>query len=95
MNPPITTIAVAGLPRSRAGAAVAMAASGRQVGSALGVALVGALIAADAENAAWWVIVGCGAVVLLLAIPSTGARAAASAARLSPPYRSCTRSTRP
>ncbi|WP_199439784.1 MFS transporter [Umezawaea beigongshangensis] len=81
VNPPITNAAVSGLPRSRAGEAAAVAATSRQVGSALGVAVIGALIAAGLGAAAWWVIAGCGAVVLLLAGVTTGQRAAASAAR--------------
>jgi EmrB/QacA subfamily drug resistance transporter len=81
VNPPITNTAVSGLPRSRAGVAAAMAATSRQVGSALGVAVIGALIAAGLGGAAWWVIAGCGAVVLLLARATTGPRAAATAAR--------------
>ncbi|RAX23609.1 MFS transporter [Actinomyces sp. Z3] len=41
VNPPITTTAVAGMPLSQAGAASGVAASSRQVGIALGVALAG------------------------------------------------------
>jgi len=67
VNPPITNTAVSGLPRARAGVAAAMTAASRQVGSALGVAVIGALLGAGLDVVAWWVIAGCGAVVLLLA----------------------------
>jgi MFS-type transporter involved in bile tolerance (Atg22 family) len=44
VNPAITNSAVAGMPRSQAGVASATASACRQVGSALGVALVGAIV---------------------------------------------------
>ena len=44
VNPAITNGAVAGMPRSQAGVASATASVCRQVGSALGVALVGAIV---------------------------------------------------
>jgi EmrB/QacA subfamily drug resistance transporter len=44
VNPAITNSAVAGMPRSQAGTASATASVCRQVGSALGVALVGAIV---------------------------------------------------
>ncbi|MTD55852.1 MFS transporter [Amycolatopsis pithecellobii] len=73
VNAPITNTAVSGLPRDQAGVAAAIVAAGRQVGSALGVATAGALIAAGRTTTAWWVIAGCGATVLLLAWATTGA----------------------
>jgi EmrB/QacA subfamily drug resistance transporter len=57
VNAPITNTAVSGLPRARAGVAAAMATTSRQVGLTLGVAVA----------SGWWVLVGCGAVVLVLA----------------------------
>ncbi|MGH9110314.1 MAG: MFS transporter [Acidimicrobiales bacterium] len=42
-NPPITNTAVSGMPRAQAGTAAGMASAARQVGSVLGVALMGAL----------------------------------------------------
>ncbi|MGK5533981.1 MFS transporter, partial [Streptomyces sp. URMC 129] len=65
VNAPITTTAVTGMPPSRAGVAAGVASTGRQVGSALGVAVAGAALAAGARTAGWWVIAGCGALVLL------------------------------
>ncbi len=45
LNPPITNTAVTGIPRAQAGVASAVASTSRQVGSALGVAVVGSLVA--------------------------------------------------
>jgi EmrB/QacA subfamily drug resistance transporter len=45
VNPPITNIAVAGMPMAQAGVASAVASSSRQLGNVLGVALVGSLLA--------------------------------------------------
>ena len=46
INPPITNTAVAGMPAAQAGVAAAVASTSRQVGSTLGVAIVGAVAAA-------------------------------------------------
>lgn len=45
VNPPITTTALAGMPASRAGVAGGIAASTRQVGTVLGIALLGSVLA--------------------------------------------------
>jgi EmrB/QacA subfamily drug resistance transporter len=50
VNPPITTTAVSGMPRSMAGVAASLASSGRQTGTALGVAISGALVGATATR---------------------------------------------
>lgn len=79
VNAPITTAAVSGMPRAQAGVASAIASTSRQVGSTLGVAVVGALITsslhgsaagvvASATHAGWWVLVACGLVVLTLGL---------------------------
>lgn len=49
VNAPIATVVVAGLPRSRVGAASALSSTARQVGQVAGVAVFGAVatIAAD------------------------------------------------
>jgi EmrB/QacA subfamily drug resistance transporter len=47
VNAPITNAAVSGMPRAQAGVASAIASTSRQVGQTLGVALVGALLAAS------------------------------------------------
>jgi MFS family permease len=43
LNPPITSAAVSGMPRAQAGVAAAVASTSRQVGVALGVAVLGAI----------------------------------------------------
>jgi EmrB/QacA subfamily drug resistance transporter len=82
VNAPITNAAVSGMPRAQAGVAAAIASTSRQVGSTLGGAVVGALVAASmargghlelatASRAGWWVLVGCGVVVLGLGLVAT------------------------
>jgi EmrB/QacA subfamily drug resistance transporter len=96
VNPPITNTAVLGMPEAQAGVAAAVASTSRQVGQTLGVAVAGAIAAAGAfavgpgfvhsSHIVWWLLAGCGAVVVLLGLLSTTARANASARRaLSPP----------
>jgi hypothetical protein len=64
--------------------AAAIVSTGRQVGQTLGVAVAGALLAANlrgplstglasASQPVWWVMAGCGVVVVLLAIATTTA----------------------
>ncbi|MFI5892274.1 MFS transporter [Actinoplanes sp. NPDC051513] len=79
VNSPITNTAVSGMPREQAGVAAAIASTSRQVGGALGVAVLGAAVstATSADFAArsrigWWIIVGLGAVVLILGLVTTG-----------------------
>ncbi|MDY7085658.1 MAG: MFS transporter [Actinomycetota bacterium] len=86
VNAPITNTAVSGMPRSQAGVAAAIASTSRQVGGALGVAVIGAVVASGstfttAGHAGWWIIVGCGLSVLGLGLLTTGRRARASAER--------------
>jgi EmrB/QacA subfamily drug resistance transporter len=92
VNAPITNAAVSGMPRAQAGVASAIASTSRQIGQTLGVALVGALVSsslqksgqvgfADASRAGWWVLAGCGAVVLVLGIVATTPWARATARR--------------
>jgi EmrB/QacA subfamily drug resistance transporter len=75
VNPAITNNAVAGMPLSQAGVAAAIASTGRQVGAALGVAVAGTVVAAShakgldftqATHPIWWIMTGCGVLVLLL-----------------------------
>jgi EmrB/QacA subfamily drug resistance transporter len=95
VNPPITNTAVLGMPEAQAGVAAAVASTSRQVGQTLGVAVAGAIAAAGAfavgpgfvqsSHVVWWLVVGCGAAIVLLGLLSTTARANASARRaLSP-----------
>jgi EmrB/QacA subfamily drug resistance transporter len=94
VNAPITTAAVSGMPRDRAGAASAVASTSRQVGVSIGVALCGSLAGAavaapHADFAAaavplWLVSAGLGLCVLILSFASTSPRAIRSAERLAP-----------
>jgi EmrB/QacA subfamily drug resistance transporter len=92
VNPPITNAAVSGMPRAQAGVASAIASTSRQVGQTLGVAVVGALVTAqlgtsraagfaEASRAGWWVLAGCGALVLVLGLVATTGWARATAKR--------------
>jgi EmrB/QacA subfamily drug resistance transporter len=92
VNAPITNSAVAGMPRARAGTAAGIASTSRQVGSSLGVAVVGSILTAGlhgpiargfaaATRPAWWLVAAMGVVVLALALATTGRAGNASAAR--------------
>ena len=92
VNAPITNTAVSGMPLAQAGVAAGVASTSRQVGSALGVAVLGSLVTAHlgtsmtagfaaAARPAWIVVIGCGLVVLALGLVSTTARARESARR--------------
>jgi EmrB/QacA subfamily drug resistance transporter len=85
---PITSTAVSGMPKEQAGVAGAIASTGRQVGSSLGVAVTGSIVATTASasfvaasHAAWLVIAGCGLAVLVVGLVSTGSWAQRTAAR--------------
>jgi EmrB/QacA subfamily drug resistance transporter len=84
VNAPITNAAVSGMPRSRSGLAASIASTSRQIGSALGVAVIGAAVAAGSHTTAWWIFTGCGVAVLVLAVVTTGPRARATADRVAP-----------
>ncbi|MFD3542509.1 MFS transporter [Streptomyces sp. NPDC058662] len=90
VNAPVTNTAVSGMPRAQAGVAAAIASTSRQTGSMLGIAIVGAVLAAglaggsDFETAArpaWWIIAFCGALVLVVGVATSGAWARETAAR--------------
>ncbi|GAA3734302.1 MFS transporter [Streptomyces tremellae] len=51
VNAPITNTAVSGMPRSQAGVAAAVASTSRQIGSTLGVAVLGAVLAGGVTSA--------------------------------------------
>ncbi|SEP35594.1 drug resistance transporter, EmrB/QacA subfamily [Amycolatopsis saalfeldensis] len=93
VNAPITNAAVSGMPRSQAGVAAAIASTSRQVGASFGVAVIGTVVTARvhgpfstgfaaASSVGWWIIAGCGAVVLVLGLVTTSGWARASAARV-------------
>lgn len=73
-NAPITNTAVGGLPPARAGVAGAITSTARQIGSALGIALAGGLVAdatpaglAHASRPGWILIAVCGLLLILMA----------------------------
>jgi EmrB/QacA subfamily drug resistance transporter len=91
LNAPITNAAVSGMPRSQAGVAAAIASTSRQVGASLGVAIAGTVLTArlvgplesgfvDAARLCWYIIGGCGLLVLILGLITTGPWARRTAA---------------
>jgi EmrB/QacA subfamily drug resistance transporter len=83
LNSPITNAAVSGMPRAQAGVAAAIASTSRQVGASLGVAIVGTVLTArlvgpletgfvSAAQLSWYIIAGCGGLVLILGLVTTG-----------------------
>ncbi|MCW2838949.1 MAG: EmrB/QacA subfamily drug resistance transporter [Aeromicrobium sp.] len=93
LNAPITNAAVSGMPRAQAGTAAAVASTSRQIGSALGVAVLGAIAYgrldgsmtegfAQATHAAWAVMAALGLVLVGLGFVATSARAARSVERV-------------
>lgn len=91
INAPITNAAISGMPVAQAGVAAAIATTSRQFGQAIGVAVVGAIVAsgstssaaalASATHPAWWTLTALGALVLGLGVLATTDRARASARR--------------
>ncbi|MFE1547526.1 MFS transporter [Streptomyces sp. NPDC058718] len=93
VNAPITNTAVSGMPRAQAGVAAAVASTSRQVGQTLGVAVVGAVLAAGvgagtapgafvaAARPGYWIVTGCGAAVLVVGALTSGAWARRTAER--------------
>ena len=92
INAPITNTAVSGMPLAQAGVAAGVASTSRQVGSALGVAVLGSLVTAqlgasmttgfaDAARPAWIVVIGCGLAVLGLGLAATTSWARSTAQR--------------
>ncbi|MFD7873323.1 MFS transporter [Streptomyces sp. NPDC059766] len=93
VNAPITNTAVSGMPRAQAGVAAAVASTSRQLGQTLGVAVVGAVLASgvgsspyarvfvSAARPAWWILAGCGFLVLGLGVLTSGRWARRTAER--------------
>jgi MFS family permease len=85
VNAAITNTAVSGMPREQAGVAAAVASTSRQLGSALGVAIIGSVIAdhvtkvaagaafTEAQRVSWAIIALCGLVALSVGGLTTGA----------------------
>ncbi|MEV0171706.1 MFS transporter [Streptomyces sp. NPDC050803] len=84
VNAPITNTAVSGMPRAQAGVAAAVASTSRQLGQTLGVAVIGAVLAAGVGTSSyretfvsaavpgWWILTGCGVAVLLVGALTSG-----------------------
>jgi EmrB/QacA subfamily drug resistance transporter len=93
LNAAITNTAVSGMPRSQAGVASATTSTTRQVGQALGVAIVGSILASGAggitpgsaftssARTVWWIIFGLGLTVFVVAMTTNGRWGKATAAR--------------
>ncbi|MFC5672443.1 MFS transporter [Streptomyces incanus] len=93
VNAPITNTAVSGMPRAQAGVASAVASTSRQLGQALGVAVIGAVLAAGvgsssyadgfvaASRPGWWILAVCGFAVLVVGAATSGRWARATARR--------------
>lgn len=89
VNPPITNTAVSGMPRSMAGVAGSLASAGRQTGTTLGVAIAGTIVGPaltrgrpaymEASHIVWWMVLGLGIGLALLALLSTGSWAKSTA----------------
>src|SRR5262249_32357737 len=92
LNAPITNSTVSGMPRSQAGVAAGVASTSRQIGSSLGVAVIGSATIsalhgpfrrdfAVASHAGWWIVTGCGVVIFVLGLLVSGAWARQTANR--------------
>jgi hypothetical protein len=97
VNAPITQAAVSGMPAAQAGVASGMASTSRQVGTSLGVAITGSILAANlhgpltarfvaASHADWLLLAACGAAVLILGLLTTTRWALNSATRTAATY---------
>ncbi len=93
MNAATTNTAVSGMPREQAGVAAGITSTMRQSGAALGVAIIGSVIAAhvthitagrgftEAFRIGWAIIAVCGLGILILGIATTGEWAKSTAER--------------
>jgi EmrB/QacA subfamily drug resistance transporter len=86
VNAPITNAAVSGMPLAQAGVAAAVASTSRQIGQALGVAVLGAIVSGathaefpTATHLAFWIMAGSGVTIAVLGLVSTTGRARESA----------------
>jgi EmrB/QacA subfamily drug resistance transporter len=92
VNAPITQAAVSGMPFSQAGVASGIASTSRQIGTSLGVAVTGSILAGSlhgslrtgfiaASHADWYLLAGCGAAVFVLGLVTTSRWALDTATR--------------
>jgi EmrB/QacA subfamily drug resistance transporter len=83
VNAPITNSTISGMPRSQAGVAGGVASTSRQIGSSLGVAIIGSVTVtalhgpfrenfAAASHVGWWIMTGCGVAILGLGLLVSG-----------------------
>jgi EmrB/QacA subfamily drug resistance transporter len=97
VNAPITYAAVSGMPVSQAGVASGIASTSRQVGTSLGVAVTGSILAASlhgplrtgfvaASHAAWLLLAACGCAIVVLGLVTTSRWALGTAARTAAGY---------
>jgi MFS family permease len=91
VNPPVTNSGVSGMPPSQAGVAGAVISAVRQLGNVLGVAVMGAMLAAGVAGTAgtpehdrafaaathgpWWLALACGLLVAVVGWFTTSPRA--------------------
>ncbi len=92
VNAPITNSTVSGMPISQAGVASGVASTSRQIGSSLGVAIIGSAAVsalhgsfghgfAQASHAGWWILAGCGVAIFALGLLVSGGWAKQTAQR--------------
>jgi EmrB/QacA subfamily drug resistance transporter len=97
VNAPITQAAVSGMPFAQAGVASGIASTSRQIGTSLGVAITGSILAANlhgplrtgfvpASHADWLLLTGCGAAIMVLALVTNSRWALQTAARTAASY---------
>jgi EmrB/QacA subfamily drug resistance transporter len=71
VNPPITNTAITGMPPGQSATAAAVASTGRQVGSVLGVAVVGSIAGPFDPRPGWVLLTACGAAIVVMAAWAT------------------------
>jgi EmrB/QacA subfamily drug resistance transporter len=97
VNAPITQAAVSGMPFAQAGVASGIASTSRQIGTSLGVAITGSILAANlhgslrarfvpASHADWLLLIGCGVAIMILSLVTNGRWAQQTAARTASAY---------
>jgi EmrB/QacA subfamily drug resistance transporter len=97
VNAPITQAAVSGMPFAQAGVASGIASTSRQIGTSLGVAITGSILAANlngplragfvqASHADWLLLTGCGVAIMALGLVIYGRWALQTAARTAARY---------
>ncbi|RIX28206.1 MFS transporter [Amnibacterium setariae] len=94
VNAPITNTAVSGMPNDQAGAASAIASTGRQVGTSLGIALAGSITGASGAGGRvprsfatdahplWWTVAGAALAIVAIGSLSSSKAAERSSERL-------------